>query len=110
MKRENMVSTSGRGGPETFVETILNEAEERVVKSVRKRERRSALALCLAFAGAHVGEKFRRRNGLGRFRESGGEKLAAMIVRTADQNLAPRFGMGRREVVAIGKLIDFITR
>ena len=53
-----------------------------------------------------MSKKFCRRFCLWRFRKSSGEKFAAVIVGTADENFFPRFRMSRGESVAIGEFVN----
>ncbi len=57
-----------------------------------------------------VFEEFVRLDARGCFREGGRDKHATVIVRPADEDLFPRLGMSRSEVVAVGEFIDFRRR
>ena len=107
MNRENIFSSRPALGPRLFVEAILDESGEGVVKPWESAsgvppgpgQCNSRLAygreIPPRFARGGVSVKAEARN------------LPAVIVRTAGENFSPRLGMGRGEIVTIGQLIDF---
>ena len=95
---------------EIFCEPVLNETGERVVKTVRKKEGSSTLAVDRAFAGADSSQEFRGGLCTWRFGKGGGDKHSAVIVRTGGKDFLPRFGMGRSEIMSIRELVDFLRR
>ena len=96
--------------PEFFLEAVLNETGHRVIKAVRQRQRRAAVAFGVATSFAHEGEKCLHRIRRRRLGVSRGEELPAVIVRTADKDFLPRLGMCGREVMSLGKLVDLCWR
>ena len=92
--------------PELFRETILDEAREGVVETVRERERRPARAVRKAAASTDVFEKFVRRLGERRFCEGRSDKDAAVIIGAADEDFFPGLGMSRRKMVTLRKGVD----
>ena len=104
------LSQQRRGRPKIFGETILNETGERVVKTVGKEQRRSALAVDGAIAGANLFEKIRGCRGGRRFGKSRSDKHSAVIVRAGSENFLPRLRMSRRKIMFVGQLIDFLRR
>ena len=65
---------------ELFVETVFDETGDRVVETVRQRERSSAVTCRAAIAVANVFQKFLRGIGRWCFRISGSGKLPAVII------------------------------
>ena len=104
------LSQQRRGRPEIFGETILNETGERVVETVGKKQRRSALAVDGAIARANLFEKICGGRGGWRFCKSRSDKHSAVIIRTGGENFLPRLGMRRRKIMLVGQLIDFLWR
>jgi hypothetical protein len=100
----------GCARPELFIEAILDETGNRIIKTVGKEQRGAAVAVRAAVALAHAFEKcfrgFRRRS----FRKNRRGELPAVIVRPADKNLLPRLRVCRRQVMAIGERLDFFRR
>ena len=97
-------------GPKLFVETVLDETGNRVVKTVREGEGSPALTLRTAIPGAHVREKFRCGISRGCLGAGGRDKFTAMIVGTAGKNFSPRLRVRRCEIVALGELVDLFPR
>ena len=98
------------GRSETFREAVLDETGNGVVKTVRQRQRRAAFAVRRAFSRANVLEEIHRRPRRRSFRVGSGDKLPAMIVRTARENFLPRLGVSGLEIVAVRQLFDFLRR
>src|SRR5207253_10280577 len=97
--REHLLNQC-RARPEFLVEMILNETSDSVVKSVRQRERCAPFTASFAIACPDVSEEFLDRISGRRFGKRRGDKLSAVIVRAADQNLFPRLAMRRLEIVS----------
>src|SRR6202022_4631326 len=93
----------GSARAQLFAEPVLNETGERVVKTVGKGEGSATLAARAATSVTHVFEKFFRRFSGRRFSVSRSDELAAVIVGAGDEDFFPRFGVSRREIVAIGQ-------
>ncbi len=77
---------------------------------MREGERSAALTVRGAVPGADMVEKLRGGLRGGRFREDGAGENPAMVVGAADEDFFPWLGMGRREVVAAGELLDLRRR
>ena len=105
--REHLLNQC-RARSEFFVEMVLNETGNGVVKAVGERERRASLAVGLTIARADVREKIFCRIGGWRFGKSRSHELSAMVIRAADENLFPRFAMGRLQIVPPRELLDLL--
>ena len=110
MNRENICLQERGARSELFVETILDETGDRIIKTVRKGERGAAVAVRAAVAVADVFEKFLRGFRRWRFCKSRSNELSAVIVGTPDKNLFPRLRVRRREIMAIRERLDLFRR
>ena len=110
MKRENIFSQQRSTGSELFVETVLDETPDGVVKAMRQNQWRSALAEWCAIARP---KQFQKLFGRPRSRclcESGGRKLPSMVVGAAHQDFLPRLQVRRRYTVTICEDVDLLWR
>ncbi len=97
-----------RGRSQAFGKSVLDEAGERIVKTVRQGQRRASFAVGGAGAFADMLEKLLRGPRRGRLRVGAGHKFSAVIVRPAGENLLPRLGVGGLKIVPIRELLDFL--
>src|ERR1700730_7124288 len=75
---------------------------------MREGEGSSAGTSSSAISQPHVRQKRLRRIRGRRFGVSGGNKLFAVIIRTAGEDFSPRVGMGRRQIVPISEDVDLV--
>ena len=105
------LSQQRRGRPEIFGETILDETGDACCKN--RGTRRSGVPPSPSRSQSPARtccEKIRGGRGRRRFGKGDGHEHSAVIVGTAGENFLPRFGMSRREIMAVGQLVDFLRR
>ena len=97
-------------GPELFVETVLDETGDGIVKTMRQNQRRSALAAWRAITISNRFQKFFGRLRSRRFCKSGGHKLPSVVVGAAHQDFSPWLRVRRRHTVTICQHVDLLWR
>src|SRR5262249_27443306 len=97
-------------GAELFVETVLDETHDGVVKTMRQNQRRSPLAAWSAITIADELQKLFGRLRSRRFCKSGGHELPSVVVGAAYQDFSPRLRVRGRHTVAISEHIDLLWR
>ena len=100
----------GSARSEAFRKAVLDETGNGVVKTVRQGQGSAAFAARSAFTFADVLEKLLRGSCARRLGVGAGQKFPAVVVGATGEDLFPRLGVGRLEIMTVRQLLDLFGR